>query len=91
MSAEFKPDVSSLQIVEVNVSALQKIGESSSRISSHLAEQVLVTSNINGLSQKLGVLQQPSNPNRINVFCVAKVWCESPYFRYTFATSCFGY
>ena len=66
MSAAFKPDVSALQIVEVDVSTSQKMSKSSSRIRSHLAEQVPVIANMNGLSQKSGVLQQPRNPRRLS-------------------------
>jgi hypothetical protein len=71
MSIAFKPDVSTFQIVEVDVSALQKMSKSSSVIRSHSADQIPETTNINGLSQILGVLQQPDNPSRINVSSVA--------------------
>jgi len=89
MSVAFKPDVSTLQIVEGNVSTSQKMGKPSRVIRSHSAEQIPITNSINGLSQKLGVLRQPGNPSRINVSYVAKVWCESPFLRHTFATSLF--
>ncbi len=34
---------------------------------------------------------QSGSPSKCNVFCVAKVWCESIYFRYTFATLLFEF
>ena len=91
MSVAFKPDVSTLQIVEVDVSTPQKMGKPSRVIRSYSAEQIPVTRGMNRLSQKLGVLRQPGKPSRINASCVAKVWCESPFSRYTFATSFFEF
>jgi len=91
MSVAFKPDVSTLQIVEVDVSTSQKMGKPSRVIRSYSAEQIPVTRGMHGLSQKLGVLRQPGKPSRINASCVAKVWCESPFSRYTFATSFFEF
>ena len=86
MSAAFKPDVSTLQIVEVNVSTSQKNGKPRRVIMGHSAEQVPITNSMNELSQKLKVMRQSGNPSKINVFYVAKIWCESTYFRYIFAT-----
>jgi hypothetical protein len=57
MSVAFKPDVSTLQIVEVDVSTSQKMGKFSRVIRCHSAEQMPVTKRMNGLSQKLGVLR----------------------------------
>ena len=34
---------------------------------------------------------QSGSPSKCNVFCVAKVWCESIYFRYAFATLLFEF
>jgi len=86
MSIAFKPDVSTLQIVEVNVSTSQKMGKLSCWSAGRSAEQQFVTNYMNGLSRKLKVMRQSGNPSKINVFYVAKIWCESTYFRYTFAT-----
>ena len=76
MSIALKPDVSTLQ----------KMGNLSCMSVDRSAEQKFVTNCINGLSRKLKVMRQSGNPSKINVFYVAKIWCESRYFRYTFAT-----
>jgi len=89
MSIAFKPDVSTLQIVEVDVSMSQKMGKPSFMSAGHSAKQKFVTNYMNGLSRKLKVMRQSGNPSKFNVFCVAKIWCESTYFRYTFATLLF--
>ena len=86
MSIALKPDVSTLQIVEVDVSTSQKMGKPSCMGAGRSAEQKFVTNCINGLSRKLKVMRQSGNPSKINVFYVAKIWCESTYFRYIFAT-----
>jgi len=86
MSIAFKPDVSTLQIVEVDVSTSQKMGKPSCMSAGHSAKQKFVTNYMNGLSRKLRVMRQPVNPRKINVFYVAKIWCGSTYIRYTFAT-----
>jgi hypothetical protein len=87
MSMALKPDVSTLQIVEVDVGASQKMGKPSCMSTSHSAEQKIVTNCMNGLSRKLKVMRQPDNPRKIKVFYVAKIWCKSAYFRYIFATT----
>ena len=71
MSIAFKPDVSTLQIVVVDVSTSQKMGKTSRVIRGHSAEQIPVTNSMKRLSQKLGVLRQPGNLSRINVSYVA--------------------
>ena len=76
MSIAFKPDVSTPQ----------KMGKPSCMSAGRSAEQKFVTNCINGLSRKLKVMRQSGNPSKINVFYVAKIWCESTYFRYIFAT-----
>jgi hypothetical protein len=86
MSIAFKPYVSTLQIVEVDVSTSQKMGKPSCMSAGYSVEQKVVTNCMNGLSRKLKVMRQSGNPTKINVFYVAKIWCESTYFRYTFAT-----
>src|SRR5450631_4560865 len=86
MSIAFKPDVCTLQIIEVDVSTSLKIGKPSCMSAGHSAKQKFVTNCMNGLSRKLKVMRQSGNPSKINVFDVAKIWCESTYFRYTFAT-----
>ena len=91
MSIAFKPDVSTLQIVEVDVSTSQKMGKLSCMSVDHSAEQKFVTNCMNGVSRKLKVMRQSGNPSKINVFYVAKIWCESTYFRYTFATLLFEF
>ena len=91
MSIAFKPDVSTLQIVEVDVSTSQKMDKPSCMGAGRSAEQKFVTNCINGLSRKLKVMRQSGNPSKINVFYVAKIWCESTYFRYTFATLLFSF
>jgi hypothetical protein len=91
MSIAFKPDVSTLQIVKVDVSTSQKMGKLSCMSVGHSAEQKFVTNCMNGLSRKLKVMRQSVNPSKINVFYVAKIWCESTYFRYTFATLLFEF
>ena len=65
MSIAFKPDVSTLQIVEVNVSTSQKNGKHRRVIMGHSAEQVPITNSMNELSQKLGVLRQLGNLRKI--------------------------
>jgi len=87
----FKVDVSTLQIVEVDVSTSQKMGKLSCMSAGRSAEQKFVTNYMNGLSRKLKVMRQSGNPSKINVFYVAKIWCESTYFRYTFATLLFSF
>ena len=89
MSIAFKPDVSTLQIVEVDVSTSQKMGKLNCISVGHSAKQKSVTNCMNGVSRKLKVMRQSGNPSKINVFYVAKIWCESRYFRYTFATLLF--
>jgi len=91
MSIAFKPDVSTLQIVEVGVSTSQKMGKPSCMSAGYSAKQKFVTNYMNGLSRKLKVMRQSGNPGKINVFYVAKIGCESIYFRYTFATLLFEF
>jgi hypothetical protein len=72
MSIAFKPDVTTLQIVEVNVSTSQKMGKPSCMSAGRSAEQKFVNNCINGLSRKLKVMRQSGNPSRINVFMSQK-------------------
>ena len=48
MSIAFKPDVSTLQIVEVDVSMSQKMGKPSCMSAGHSAKQKFVTNYMNG-------------------------------------------
>ena len=72
MSIAFKPDVSTLQIVEVNVSTSQKNGKPRRVIMDHSAEQVPITNSMNELSQKLKVMRQSGNPSKIKIFMLQK-------------------
>ena len=86
MSIAFKPDVSTLQIVEVDVCTSQKIGKPTCMSGGRSAEKKFVANCINGLSRKLGVLRQPVNLRKIDVSSVAKVMVRKCFIRYTFAT-----
>ena len=72
MSIAFKPDVTTLQIVEVNVSTSQKMGKPSCMSAGRSAEQKFVNNCINGLSRKLKVMRQSGNPSKIKIFILQK-------------------
>jgi len=73
MSIALKPDVSTLQIVEVDVSTSQKMGKPSCMSAGYSVEQKVVTNCMNGLSRKLKVMRQPGNLRKTNVSSVEKV------------------
>jgi len=72
MSIAFKPDVSTLQIVEVDVSTSQKMGKPSCMSAGYSVEQKVVTNCMNGLSRKLKVMRQSGNPSKIKIFMLQK-------------------
>jgi len=72
MSIAFKPDVTTLQIVEVNVSTSQKMGKLSCMSVGQSAEQKSVTNCMNGVSRKLKVMRQSGNPSKIKIFMLQK-------------------
>lgn len=72
MSMAFKPDVSTLQIVEVDVSTSQKMGKPSCMSASHSAEQKFVTNCMNGLSRKLKSYATTRQPHENKRFLCRK-------------------